>query len=143
MTTSHYISLAIAAFLGGITAIMALLTAFAWAMRSHGKMFSLHFGGLENTKPYREIELISSSVRDGRVYVKYRNCGTTEISSLHLKIKVFDAAGSLVDEIDEFIYDYTAPGAQNENLLGSDELLSALEPSDRTLSATIMYGQTD
>jgi hypothetical protein len=143
MTSSHFILLALVAFLGGIAAVMAFLTAFAWAMRSHGRMFSLHFGGLDNAKPYRDIEVISSTVRGGRVYVKYRNTGQTEISGLIFKIKVFDDAGSLVEETQEFVQDYTAPGVVNENLLGSDELLAALKPSGRTVSATIMYGQTE
>ena len=143
MTSNHYLLLTIAAFLGGITAIMAMLTAFAWAMRSHGRMFSLHFGGLDNTKPYRDIEVISSTVREDRVHVKYRNTGKIEISGLMIKIKVFDDTGLLVGEIQEFVQDYTAPGAQNENLLGSDELLAALKPSGRTVTATIMCGQTE
>ena len=143
MTTASYVLLAIAAFIGGLTAIMAMLTAFAWSMRSHGKMFSLHFGGMEDSRPYREIDLVASDVREGHVYVRYRNTGNAEISGLHLKVKVFDGSDLLIADLDEFVHDYTKPGSENENLLGSDELLNALDSPDKSVKVSLMYAQTD
>lgn len=54
-----------------------------------------------------------------------------------------DRVGDLVKDFDEFVHDYTAPGVVNENLFGTEELMSAVEQSGRTVSATVMYGQAD
>ena len=133
----------LAAFLGGIIAIGALLIAFALSTRSSGGLLSVHFGGGGGVTFYKGLRLLDSDVRDGKLYVKYENVGDTTATTACFKVKVYHAHGRLVAESEEVAYDTTAPGDTNENIIDSDSIAEHLANTDNKVNVTLTYGYID
>ena len=130
----------LAAFLGGVVAIAALLIAFALSTRATGTLMSVHFGGGGGVTFYKRLELLDSGVRDGRLYVKYTNIGDTETSTACFKVKVYSNGDRLVAESDEAAYETTPPGATTENIIESESLSEFLADPENTVKIKLLYG---
>jgi hypothetical protein len=133
----------LAAFLGGVVAIAALLIAFALSTRSSGGLLSVHFGGGGGVTIYKDLRLLESGVRDGKLYVKYENVGDTETTTACFKVKVYTDGDRLIGESEESTYDTTAPGATNENIIESESLSELLADSSNTTKVMLTYGYVE
>lgn len=110
----------LSAFIGGVIAIAALIIALAIASKS-GNMMSIHFGG-DGITFYKDMELMESAVRQGGIYVKYKNTGDKHATTACFKVKVFDKNDQLIAESDEAVYDDIAPGQIQEHIIASHAL---------------------
>lgn len=140
MATSQILLYLLAAFLGGILTILAVLIAFALSTRSSGGLLSVHFGGGGGVTFYHDMRLLDSEVRNGRLYVKYENSGDTPTTTACFKVKVYDHDKRLIGESEEAAYDTTAPGCTNENIIESESLSELLANGDNTAVVTLTYG---
>ena len=133
----------LAAFLGGVVAVAALLIAFALSTRATGSLMSVHFGGGGDVTFYKHLKLVDSGVRDGKLYVKYTNIGDTETSTACFKVKVYTNGDRLIAESEEAAYDTTPPGATTENIIESESLAGVLADPDNTVKIKLTYGYVE
>ena len=99
MTLNKILLFLLAAFVGGVVAITALLIAFALSTRSSSGLLSVHFGGGGEITFYKDLRLLDSGVRNGKLYVKYENVGDTTTTTACFKVKVYDADDRLIDTL--------------------------------------------
>ena len=132
----------LSAFLGGIVAIATLIIALAVASK-RGNIMSIHFGG-DRITLYKDMELIESAVRPGSIYVKYKNTGTQLATTACFRVKVFDKDGDLIAESEEAVYEETAPGQIQENVITSHQLEHGwLHDPDNKINVAFRYGYVE
>ena len=124
--------------MGGFVAL-ALACVILAILAKNGVFISTSDGDIET---YEEMELLQYEIREGGVWVRYKNIGDKVASAAIFKIKVYDKDKNLIDEFEEAVYEESSPGETKENIVKLIRFSSgeAISLKDRNIDVAFKYG---